>query len=66
MKVLLIVLGALMDLVGIVWILQGANVLTQGQMAGHSLWIVIGIIVDAVGTLLIVIGVLRKKKIRQA
>jgi hypothetical protein len=61
MKVLLLVLGALLELVGIVWILQGANVLTQGQMAGQTQWIVIGIIVDAVGTLLIVSGLLRKK-----
>jgi hypothetical protein len=64
MKALLIVLGVLLDLVGIVWILQGANVLTQGQMAGHSQWIVIGIILDVVGTLLLVIGILRKKPAR--
>ena len=61
MKILFIVLGALLELVGIVWILQGANVLTQGQMAGHSQWVVIGIIVDVVGTLLIVLGALRRR-----
>ena len=61
MKVLFIVLGALLELVGIVWILQGANVLTQGQMAGHSQWVVIGVIVDVVGTLLIVLGALRRR-----
>jgi hypothetical protein len=62
MKVLLIALGALLGLLGIVWILQGANVLTQSAvMSGHSQWIVIGIVVDAVGTLLIVTGLLRKK-----
>jgi hypothetical protein len=62
MKVLLIVLGGLLELMGIVWILQGANVLTQGQMAGHSQWIVIGVIVDAVGTLLILLGILRGRR----
>ena len=62
MKVLLIVLGVLLEAVGIVWILQGANVLTQGQMAGHSQWIVIGIIVDAVGTLVIFLGILRRPR----
>jgi hypothetical protein len=62
MKVLLIILGALLELLGIVWVLQGANVLTQGQMAGNAQWIVIGIIVDAVGTILIVMGVLRKRR----
>jgi hypothetical protein len=61
MKVLLIVLGALLEMLGIVWVLQGAGVLTQGEMAGQPQWIVIGIIVDAVGTILIVMGVLRRK-----
>ncbi len=61
MKVLLIVLGVLLELLGIVWILQGANVLTQGQMAGHSQWILIGIIVDAVGAILLVWGILRRR-----
>ncbi len=61
MKVLLVVLGVLLELLGIVWILQGANVLTQGQMAGHSQWILIGIIVDAVGAILLVWGILRRR-----
>ncbi len=64
MKALLIVLGVLLELVGIVWILQGANVLTQGQMAGHSQWIVIGVILDCVGTLLLVFGILRRRPAR--
>ena len=61
MRILFIVLGVLLELVGIVWILQGANVLTQGQMAGHSQWIVIGVIVDVVGTALIIFGALRRR-----
>jgi uncharacterized membrane protein YidH (DUF202 family) len=64
MKVLFIVFGIFLDLVGIVWILQGANVLTQGQMAGHSQWILIGIILAVVGTLLLVFGILRKGRAR--
>ena len=63
MKVFLIVLGAILVVVGIGWILQGANVLTQSPvMSGKPLWLVIGIIVGAVGIIVLVIGVLRKRK----
>jgi hypothetical protein len=62
MKVLFIVLGVLLDLLGIVWILQGANVLTGSTvMSGKTEWLVIGIIVDAVGSLLLVFGILRMR-----
>ena len=63
MKVLFIVLGVVLDLLGIAWILQGANVLTQSSvMSGKTEWLVIGIIVDVVGTILLVIGLLRKRR----
>jgi hypothetical protein len=63
MKVLLIILGVLLDLLGIAWILQGANVLTgSAVMSGKTEWLVIGIIVDAVGTILLVTGILRKPR----
>ncbi len=63
MKAFLIVLGVVLVLLGIVWILQGANVLTQGVMAGHSQWAVIGAIVDAVGVVLIVTGIVRRRRV---
>jgi hypothetical protein len=64
MKVLFIILGVLLELLGIVWILQGANVLTQSAvMSGKSEWLVIGILVDAVGTIFLVIGILRKRRV---
>jgi len=64
MKVLFIILGVLLELLGIVWILQGANVLTQSAvMSGKSEWLVIGILVDAVGTIILVIGILRKRRV---
>ena len=63
MKVVLIVLGVILDLVGIGWILQGANVWTgSAVMSGKTEWLVIGIIVDVVGTILLVIGLLRKRR----
>jgi uncharacterized membrane protein HdeD (DUF308 family) len=54
MKGLRIVLGALLEALGIWLILQGAGVVSTGAMAGETRWIVIGVVVDAVGTLLIV------------
>lgn len=43
------VLGALLVLVGVVWILQGLDVLGGSGMSGHAIWAVIGVIVGAVG-----------------
>ena len=64
MKWLLIIIGALLILIGGVWVLQGTNVLTQGAMAGHMKWTLIGGILAAAGIVLLVIGILRKRKIR--
>jgi hypothetical protein len=61
MKWVLIVLGVLLFLVGVVWVLQGSNVLTQGMMAGHRRWIVLGGVLDAAGIALFVWGVTRRR-----
>ena len=62
MKWVLIVLGALIVLMGGVWILQGTNVLTQGAMAGHTRWTLIGSGVAVVGILLVVTGARRRRR----
>ena len=63
MKWVLLVLGILFVLVGGVWVLQGSHVLTQGSMAGKSLWTLIGSIVGAVGVVLVVVGAtIRRRK----
>jgi len=62
MKWALIVVGILLLLMGGVWILQGTNVLTQGAMAGHTRWTLIGSGVAVVGVLLIVLGATRRGK----
>ena len=64
MKWLLIVIGALLILVGGVWVLQGTNILTQGAMAGHMKWTLIGAILAVVGIVLLVIGIAKKRTIR--
>ncbi len=61
MKWVLLALGILFFLVGAVWILQGLNVFTQGAMAGHTRWTVIGSIVAAAGIVLVVVAATRRK-----
>ena len=60
MKWVLRVLGMLMALVGIVWILQGVNILPGSFMTGQPLYAVLGVVVGAVGVLLLVLANRRK------
>lgn len=41
--------GGLLTLVGLVWILQGVNVLGGSSMSGHAQFSVLGIIVALIG-----------------
>ena len=61
MKWVLIVLGVILFLLGVVWVLQGTNVLTQGVMAGQSRWTFIGSVLGAVGIVVFVWGVTRRR-----
>lgn len=56
MRWVLLILGILIFLIGIVWVLQGTNVLTQGAMAGHMKWTAIGAVLGVVGIGLVVLG----------
>jgi hypothetical protein len=56
MRILMIVAGALLDLVGIVWFLQGINVLPGSFMTGQMQWAVYGAIAFVAGTTLLVLG----------
>jgi hypothetical protein len=56
MRILMIVAGALIDLVGIVWFLQGINVLPGSFMTGQPRWAVYGAIAFVVGTTSILFG----------
>jgi hypothetical protein len=48
------VLGGVLVLLGLVWFLQGVNVLGGSSMSGVTLWVILGPIVAIVGVLLIV------------
>jgi hypothetical protein len=41
--------GALVTLVGVLWFLQGVNVIGGSGMSGHSQYAVVGVIVGLIG-----------------
>ena len=45
-----------MDLVGVVWLLQGLGVLPGSFMTGQPFWAVMGAILLVVGSLLVFVG----------
>ncbi len=61
MKWVLIVVGALLLLVGAVWVLQGVNILQRSQMSGHLQWTAIGGVLAVVGVVLLVVGATRRR-----
>jgi hypothetical protein len=52
MKILATVLGILLVLIGVVWILQGINVLPGSFMSGQTKWAINGGIAVVAGALL--------------
>jgi hypothetical protein len=47
-------LGVLLVLIGLIWMLQGLDVLGGSQMSGKTLWAIVGPIVAVVGALVVV------------
>jgi hypothetical protein len=58
---LFLVLGVLLVLVGVVWTLQGLNIMGGSAMSGVTLWAVVGPIVGVAGLLLLILGLRRTK-----
>ncbi len=56
MKWLFYVLGVLLAVTGVVWILQGTDVLKAGFMAGQMQWAYIGIVALIAGVVLLAFG----------
>jgi protein-S-isoprenylcysteine O-methyltransferase Ste14 len=48
------VIGALLSLAGVVWILQGTNVVHGSMMSGHGGYAALGIVVLVIGAALLV------------
>jgi hypothetical protein len=59
-RIALIVVGVIAMLTGAVWVGQGLNLIPGSVMSGSSMWLWIGVIVGAVGVVLLVIGLRRK------
>jgi len=57
MRYIWLILGALAVAVGIVWTLQGLNVIGGSVMSGDTTFVIVGPIVGIVGLILVVIGV---------
>ncbi|HEY7339998.1 MAG TPA: hypothetical protein VH591_03890 [Ktedonobacterales bacterium] len=51
-----LILGVLAVLVGVVWTLQGLNVLTGSGMSGQTMWAIIGPILAIIGLALVGFG----------
>jgi len=56
LRYVLLIVGGLMDLVGVVWLMQGVGVLPGSFMTGQPFWAVMGTISVVVGGLLIFAG----------
>ena len=56
MRYLLLILGGLMVLVGAVWLLQGVGILPGSFMTGQPFWAIMGLVLLAVGGLLVLSG----------
>lgn len=63
MKTILTVIGVLLVLTGIVWILQGFNILLGSVMSGHILYSVLGLIVAVIGVALMIYANRRSKRV---
>jgi len=61
MKILLNLLGALLMILGCIWILQGINVLPGSFMTGHIQWAVYGGIAVVAGVGLMIVANRRRK-----
>ena len=61
MKYVLDVLGGLMALIGLVWILQGVNVLRGSMMSGHAQYAILGLVVAVIGGSLLYLANLRPR-----
>lgn len=61
---LYVVIGVIMIAIGLVWTLQGLNVLRGSVMSGSALWGTIGPIVLIVGAALIVVALVMRRRRR--
>ena len=57
MRFVWLILGALAIAVGIIWTLQGLNILGGSVMSGDTTFVIVGPIVGIVGLILVAVGI---------
>jgi hypothetical protein len=62
MKWVLNIVAVILILVGLVWILQGVNVLPGSVMSGHPLYTVLGLVLDVIGIVMLYFANRRRPK----
>jgi hypothetical protein len=62
MNWLVLGLGAVLTLAGVVFTLQGVNVLPGSAMSGVTLWAIVGPIVAIVGLVMLGVGFARRRR----
>jgi hypothetical protein len=61
MRWVLLVIGVLMVAIGVVWTLQGFNILGGSFMSGQRGYAVLGLVVGVIGLALVAFSVLRRR-----
>lgn len=61
-KWLFLVIGIVLVLIGLLWTLQGWNVLGGSMMSGSPVWGTIGPIVLIAGVVLIIVALVRRRR----
>jgi hypothetical protein len=56
MRVVWLVIGVLALIAGLIWTLQGLNVIGGSAMSGQTIWAIIGPIVGIVGLALLIVS----------
>jgi len=58
----MVCVGAVLDLIGTVWILQGLNILPGSFMTGQPFWAGAGLVAVILGMTLLILGVRRRTR----
>jgi hypothetical protein len=61
MKTARIIIGIVLVLIGVVWCLQGLNILLGSVMSGHIRWVILGGAEVVVGVVLLILNVKKKQ-----
>jgi hypothetical protein len=62
MRVVWLVIGVLALIAGIIWTLQGLNVIGGSAMSGQTMWAIIGPIVGIIGLVLLIVSLVSGRR----